>query len=58
MEKKAKKKQVMHVSLFNQLRDAVEDYEQRAGVRVEQVIFNRASRREDNKITSICLKTA
>lgn len=58
MEKKAKKKQVRHVSLFNQMRAAVEGYERRAGVRVEQVIFNRASRHEDNKITSICLKTA
>ena len=58
MEKKAKKKHVRHVSLFNQLRDAVEGYEQQAGLKVEQVIFNRASRGENSKITSICLKTA
>jgi len=53
-----KKKRSKHVSLFQKLKKAVEAYESEAGVKVEQVTFSRNSCHQENKITSIFLKTA
>ena len=60
MEKKTKKqtKSSKRASLFDELREVVERYEVQAGVKVEQVTFNRNSRHQDDRITSIFLKTA
>jgi len=57
-KKKTISKRARHVSLFKVLSEAVENYEEQVGVKVEQVIFNRNSPRQENKITSMFLKTA